>query len=296
MITPQTMDIACTGNAQIRVRRYSRAGAPRLVLSHGNGFAIDGYRVFWELLLSDFELCLFDLRNHGANPLSSIETHSIATMACDHVDLAAAITANFDLRPTFGLFHSVSSIAAIRAALDHDLQWDGLILYDPPLIAPPGNSLRDMNKQLDQTLAHFALNRPHHFASSDDLAAQFRQRIGRGWAEGAEFDMAKAITRLSPGGGYELSCPGAYEARIYVENAAFDSFDAMAALKPPVCLICADPEAPRALSPAFAGPQAAAKFGFACVSVPETGHLLQIEKPDVVAEHTRKFIQQMLPA
>ncbi len=291
-----TLDIACSGNASIQLRRYSRPGAPRLVLSHGNGFAIDGYRLFWEQLQSDYELCLFDLRNHGANPLSSLQTHSIAAMARDHVDIAAYIAANFDPRPTFGLFHSVSSIAAIRAALDHNLQWDGLILYDPPLIAPAENPLRDMNKQLDQTLANFALNRPHHFACIDELAAQFRQRLGRSWAAGAEFDMAKAITRPSPGGGYELSCPGKYEARIYTENAEFDSFEAMAALKPPVYLICADPAAPRALSPAFSGPQAAAKFGFKHVSIPGTGHLLQIEKPELVAETTRKFIQQMLPA
>ena len=289
----ETLDITSFDGAKIILRRCPRPGAPRLALSHGNGFAIDGYRKFWELLLPDFELCLFDLRNHGYNPLSPLDGHTIACMARDLVDIHKYMSAAFDPRKTIGLFHSVSSIAAIRAALDHKLQWDGLILYDPPLIAPPGNPLREMNIQLDATLANFASNRPHCFASTDELGVQFRQRIGRTWAEGAEFDMARAITRPATSGAYELCCPGAYEARIYADNAGFDSFDAMAALAQPVCLICADPGAPRALSPAFAGPQAAVKFGFQHASVAGTGHMLQIEKPEIVAQFTREFITQM---
>lgn len=176
------------------------------------------------------------------------------------------------------------------AARDHGLTWDGLILFDPPLIAPPGNPLRDMNQKLDETLAKFALSRPQRFDSVEELSGQFRQRLGRTWVEGAAEDMAQATTRPAQDGGYELSCPGEYEAKIYAENAAFDSFDAMASLKQPTFLICADPDAPRALSPAFSGPQAAVKFGLSHVSVPETGHLLQIEKPHIVAEHVRAFV------
>ena len=37
----------------------------RLVLSHGNGLAMDGYQVFWRVLLADFEVAIFDFRGHG---------------------------------------------------------------------------------------------------------------------------------------------------------------------------------------------------------------------------------------
>ena len=57
--------------AVIRVRRYARAGAVRMFLSNGNGFAIDGYYPFWGELSDRFELIVCDSRNHGQNPLAA---------------------------------------------------------------------------------------------------------------------------------------------------------------------------------------------------------------------------------
>jgi len=288
----ETLNVAVENGVEIILRRSPRPGALRLLLSHGNGFAIGGYRKFWDLLAPDFELCLFDLRNHGLNPRTPLEEHSIAAMAADHVAIRKSVADAFGARKTLGLFHSVSSIAAIMAARDHGLTWDGLILFDPPLIAPEGNALRPMNQKLDENLRNFATNRQSHFQSVAELTQHLQQKLGRNWVEGAAADMAEATLRPAPEGGYELSCPGAYEAKIYAENSAFGSFEAAAHLKQPTFLICADPQAPRALPPAFSGPQAAAQFGFDCVSVAETGHLLQIEKPEIVAEHVRRYCAQ----
>ena len=38
------------------VRQHGNPAGPRLVLSHGNGLAIDLYLPFWSLLADDFEL------------------------------------------------------------------------------------------------------------------------------------------------------------------------------------------------------------------------------------------------
>ena len=38
------------------------------MLSHGNGFAIDGYFNFWSRFLGDFDVVVFDMRSHGRNP------------------------------------------------------------------------------------------------------------------------------------------------------------------------------------------------------------------------------------
>src|ERR1700681_4328727 len=51
--------------AIIRVRRHGVPGAPRLVLSHGNGLAIDGYFSFWGRLLDRYDVIVYDFRNHG---------------------------------------------------------------------------------------------------------------------------------------------------------------------------------------------------------------------------------------
>ena len=42
----QTVDISMDDGAIIRLRRHSE-GKQRLLLSHGNGFAIDAYYPFW---------------------------------------------------------------------------------------------------------------------------------------------------------------------------------------------------------------------------------------------------------
>jgi hypothetical protein len=42
--------------AIVRLRRHGVAGGPRLVLSHGNGLAIDGYFSFWGRLLDRYDV------------------------------------------------------------------------------------------------------------------------------------------------------------------------------------------------------------------------------------------------
>jgi hypothetical protein len=67
--TPRAvLDLAMSDGAIVRVRRHGNPDGPRLILSHGNGFAIDGYFAFWRHLLADFELFVFDQRNHRWNP------------------------------------------------------------------------------------------------------------------------------------------------------------------------------------------------------------------------------------
>ena len=65
-----------TDRVQVRIRRGGNPEGIRLYLSNGNGFAIDGYRVFWEPLLGEFDLILFDMRNHGRNDPSGADGHN----------------------------------------------------------------------------------------------------------------------------------------------------------------------------------------------------------------------------
>ena len=47
-----------TDGVQLRIRRGGNPEGVRLYLSNGNGFAIDGYRVFWEPLLEQSAVLL----------------------------------------------------------------------------------------------------------------------------------------------------------------------------------------------------------------------------------------------
>jgi hypothetical protein len=65
--TPQSVfDVTLEDAAITRVRQHGEPSqSVRLVLSHGSGFAIDGYFPFWQHLLTQFEVVVFDHRNHG---------------------------------------------------------------------------------------------------------------------------------------------------------------------------------------------------------------------------------------
>ena len=78
----QTLDVTMDDGAVVRVRQHSR-GTLRLLLSHGNGFAIDAYFPFWGPLLKQFEIVVFDIRNHGQNPLHRLESHDQAHLVQD---------------------------------------------------------------------------------------------------------------------------------------------------------------------------------------------------------------------
>ncbi|MFN3888861.1 MAG: alpha/beta fold hydrolase [Beijerinckiaceae bacterium] len=289
MRDPATLTFRSFDGAVITMQRLALDGRPRLVLSHGNGFAIDGYRAFWSLLVRDFELVLFDLRNHGKSGATVIEAHTIGAMAKDHARVAAECRNAFGPRETYGVFHSVSAIAAALAGSSS--LWDAVVLVDPPLV-----SLRSGDEYVrsaDDRLATFARARATRFGTVQALANAFSQGVGRNWTEGSALDMARAVTRPLAGGGVELVCPGEYEARIYEQNRAVDSFGAVGAMRGPVAILGADPDAPRALHPALMSRIAAHRYGLAYEPVPGTSHMLQIERPEAAAAALRRLLAGM---
>jgi len=99
-----TRDIVMPDGAVVRLRRHGCSEGPRLVLSHGNGFAMDGYAPFWSLLAETFDIVLFDLRNHGCNPRHRREDHRLDRIVADYPVIRASIDAAFAGKPTVGLF------------------------------------------------------------------------------------------------------------------------------------------------------------------------------------------------
>ena len=53
-------DVALDDGAKIRMRRLGFTDGVRLLFSHGNGFAADAYFPYWQHLLANFDLVIFD--------------------------------------------------------------------------------------------------------------------------------------------------------------------------------------------------------------------------------------------
>jgi pimeloyl-ACP methyl ester carboxylesterase len=281
--------------AVVRVRRYARAGAVRLFLSNGNGFAIDGYRPFWGPLLEGFEAVVFDARNHGQNPpaASGLDGHTYAQMALDLERVVREVGRRFGARPSVGVFHSMSARAAMKHAIEIGFPWKALVLFDPPNVPPPGHRCWASMDAFERRLAEWARRRPDRFADPSELARQYAEtRAHSTWVPGTHERMARAVLRRD-GEGWTLACPRELEASIYLQAMTLNLWPPPQAFGGPVKLVAADPEAPGAPAPAFANRALAEELGYAYEAVPGGGHLLQIQKPVECRRAMLSFLHEL---
>jgi pimeloyl-ACP methyl ester carboxylesterase len=262
------------------------------VLSHGNGFAIDGYFPFWRLFLPDCEVVVYDQRNHGQNPFHRAAAHTQARMASDLEAVRYAVEAAFGARKTAGAFHSLSTTVSLLHAARYGLAWDALVLFDPPITPPPEHPLHALATSFELRLSDRARQRPRRFASLDELAAAFkRTRAMRHCVEGAAELMARAITRQTADGAYELVCPPELEASIHIQNAQAPAWQILPRAAERLFVISSDPAADDAAPPGKVCADLPREFGIDVVPIRGTGHLLQIEQPAAVEAVLRNHLR-----
>jgi pimeloyl-ACP methyl ester carboxylesterase len=290
-----TLDLVMGDGATIRVRQYARPAAVRLFIASGNGFASDGYHPFWGPLAPDFELIVFDARNHGWNPPASSgrDGHTYAQMTLDLERVVRGVAARFGRRRSVGVFHSMSARTAMKHAVELGFPWEALVLFDPPNVPPPGHPVHATMDVFERRLADWALSRPDRFADPSELAAQYAAtRAHATWAPGAHALMARAVLRREPGGAWVLACPRELEASVYLQAMTLNLWPSAAALGGPVKLIAADPEAKGAPGPAFANRALAREGGYDYAAVPGAGHLLQIQAPEACRQVMLAFLDR----
>lgn len=269
--------------AEILLRRYANEGKPRLAITHGNGFAVDGYRQFWEPLLSDFDVVLYDMRNHGRNRSAGGDGHNYRQFARDVATVRHEIDRAFGARPVTGIFHSMSARSAMKQAAEETAAWDALVLFDPPNVPPRGHSCYEPMKVFEEKLIQYSLNRPDRFASVEEAIAVYSENKGvRSWVSGAAAEMARAIIRPcdEPGAAFGLSCRGEFEATIYLGALALDLWPEADTFGCPSILIGADPEKVPNAPTAKTNKALADEGGYRYVSIAGTGHMLQLERPE----------------
>ena len=284
-----TLDVRVEGDATITIRRHGNPGGLRLVLSHGNGLAVDLYYPFWSLLEADFDLFVYDLRNHGRNAVGSLEHHNVPTFARDQDALLEAIDARYGVKPKVGVFHSVSALTTLLSPSNCS-GFEALFLFDPPL-RKPGVSHEEFDEASIRA-ASLARRRGHRFRTKEaylDLVGfspNFRRVV-----PGVIPLLAETTLRESaPGGGYELICPPEYEAVIVEYGRIFSVFADVSAVPCPIKVYGADPTLPYAYLPTLdLGDIEEVDYDF----LPDATHFLQLEQPETCAATLREFLQQL---
>ena len=292
--TEHIFDVTAEDGAVYKIRRGGNPRGTRLYLSNGNGFAIDGYRVFWESLLDDFDLILFDMRNHGRNDAVGADRHTYFQMACDLGLIFREVTKRLGKANSVGVFHSMSARAAMKHAVQMEWVWDALVMFDPPSVPLRGHAHYEPMRNFELKLSQWAANRQDIFNSPDELVAYWTEnRAQRRWLGQARVDMANAVLRPDTDGKFVLSCRRELEASIYLAALSMDLWPPASAYGGPVKLIGADPDDPSAPPIGPANRALAQDGGYVYEAVRETGHLLQIERPEACRTAMLSFLREL---
>jgi pimeloyl-ACP methyl ester carboxylesterase len=287
----ETAVLAMADGAEIRLRRYGSRRGTRLALSHGNGLATNIYAPFWLPLTEDFELVVFDVRNHGQNALHGANGHNWQTFFADFEDIFQGIQRHFGEAPTVGVFHSLSAIAALQHTLAHDGRWVALALFDPPIYPRDGHPLRAAHLADMTSLMNRSNRRPQSYRRPENFAAQLARlpQFSRVLPVGPML-FARHTLRENADGLWELCNPRELEAGIYLSQDDPTLWPRMRYLPVPTILIGGDP----AVSGTPAAKICAAiheEISIEYMAIPETTHFLQIEKPEACRQALLKFLE-----
>ena len=270
------------------LRRHGNPDGPRLVLSHGNGLAIDLYYPFWSLLTDEFDLIVYDLRNHGWNTVGARQKHNIPTLIRDQERIFEAIDRHYGNKPKIGVFHSVSALVTLFLSTESN-SLAAQVLFDPPL-CKPGKSQIEFDDAVERNAAR-TRRRADRFQTREDFVELLRSvptftRVLPGVCD----LIARTTLRPSANGeGYELRCPREYEAQIMDYVRGFSPLVDLATLACPTKVMGADPTLPFAYLPTLdLSDVMAVEYDF----LPERTHYLQLEDPQECVAVVREFLEE----
>lgn len=265
----------------------------RLVCSHGNGMAVDGYADFWSQLTDTFQVAVFDMRGHGRSDPGIYAHHNWAWFRRDMGDVLRAINRALGRRRTVGVFHSLSSIVSVAYLREQGADLDAVTLFDPPFMPPEDSPFRRAHMAEMYGLAARVVKRRTQFNDPSELAAQFAKQphLSRWWRPQAYLDMARAVMRPGlQGQGWVLSCAPDREGRTFATNDDASLFEYLAHVRIPLQVVASDPAVEGVQVAAEACRWMAENYGLRYVSVPGTTHFLQMEQPDACARALRDFV------
>ncbi len=280
-------EVRMEDGAVITLRRHGNPAGPRLVVSHGNGLAVDLYYPFWSLLLWDFDLFVFDLRNHGWNPVGSQKRHNLPSFVDDHDRIMEEIDSQYGEKPKTGVFHSISALVSLLSPT-HGSGFAARILFDPPVCKPS-----DYNEEYDvatRRCSEVIQRRTERFESIEECADFLRyipsfERVVPGVRE---LFARTTLRKSATGEGYELRCPRDYEAQLIYYARAFTVWVDLEKLGCPTKVIGADPVLPYSFLPTFELSHiSSVDYDF----LPDATHFLQIEQPEACVAAVREFME-----
>ncbi len=257
---------------------------PLALLHHANGFCAGLWGLVAERLRPHFRLVAMDARGHGQSSKprpDAPQNYAWERFGEDAGEVARRLAAEHGGRFALGLGHSFGGISLMLAAADAPGLFERLVLVDPVVASPRLFAGTTPISENNRDLAASARRRRQSFES--------RAEARDGWASRKAFAawQPRALDLYAEyglvdraGGGVELACPGEIEAVTFEQARVFDVFPVAARVTTPALILCAE----HGSFPRSAHDQMAARMRDARVIDAPAGHLVPMERPDLVVQ------------
>ena len=290
----RVFEVALPDGATVCVR--ADGSGPRLIMSHGNGLAIEAYRPFWSLLLDRYQVVTFDFRHHGLSSPYRGPMRNWPTFIQDFEQILAGIARELGSAASVGVFHSMSALTALLHAADHGADWCGLLAFEPPCPPPPGHLEFEPFFDMHRKLADGAQRRRPAFAAAEDLAASFARADSFRRLDPETLDgLAVATLRWDRSQHhYALACAPEFEAETFRLRNLEGAWQRVATVTLPVCIVAGIPDRDENRCLSNVARSLAEDSGFEFRTVADATHFLQMERPRQCAAIVDGFATRVL--
>lgn len=267
---------------------------PVLHFAHANGYPPRAYTQLLNFLSRSFHVLAMHMRPlwQDSDPQAVSDWQFLASDLHDFL-------ADRVQPPCFGIGHSMGANATLRLAIREPRQFKALVLIDPVLFPPGTSRTWDFFFRLGITpyihpLVKSALRRRSSFQSREEMFGNYRTKpIFARLSDASLMDYVRSIACQQPDGSVCLCYPPAWEARIYAISLRADReiWHNLKNLTSPLCILRGE------LTDTFwekTARRVKKLLPRTCVvSIPDSTHLLPLEKPIETGEKILEFLLQV---
>ena len=268
--------------ARIAYAEWGRRGDPVVFLIHATGFHGRCWDEVVRALPPGQNVIAVDLRGHGR----SEKTGPINDWSEPARDIAELVE-HLKLDGAIGAGHSMGGHILVQIAAENPRAFKRLLLIDPVIMAP---EMYKGDPFWPPGTEHPVARRRNAWSSWQEMFDAFKNRNPYSlWHPKVLEDYCRYGLMPASSGGFELACPPAVEASIYMGSLGTDIYEAVRKLTQPVTILRAKerPAGPRErmdFSDSPTWPQLATAFAHARdIYLKELTHFIPMQDPALVA-------------
>jgi pimeloyl-ACP methyl ester carboxylesterase len=282
--TRRRITLAASG-VEIALLDWGGSG-PVALLHHANGFCKGVWGLVAMGLRADYHVVAMDARGHGdSSRPEGPDAYAWERFAEDVVGVAERLAGEeAGGRIALGLGSSFGGTALLGAAARRPGLFERLVLADPVIPAPAHLPLPPERAAAIARLVEGARRRRTRWPSRAAARAQWAARGFFSRWDPRALDLYALDGLRERADGVELKCPAAIEARIFAAGPGLDVLALARGVTTPALLLwAARGDFPRPLFEAVAAVMARAR-----VETVDAGHLIPMERPDLVVDAVRR--------